>query len=66
MKVTIADDPDFDIYTNGTLVIKMVQLMDDKKMFICKAQKNLIEMTRFATILNIAKGDVYISVIWWW
>ena len=31
MKVTIADDPDFDIYTNGTLVIKMVQPMDDKK-----------------------------------
>ena len=62
-KVTIADDPDFDVYTNGTLVIKMVQPMDDKKMFICKAQKNLIEMTRFTTILNIAKGIVYISVI---
>ena len=30
-KVTIADDPDFDVYTNGTLVIKMVQPMDDKK-----------------------------------
>ena len=61
MRVTIPDNPNFEVYTNGTLVIKKVLPVDDRKMFICIAQKTLIGRERSTTILHIAKGDIYIS-----
>ncbi|XP_058973173.2 protein sidekick-2-like isoform X1 [Pocillopora verrucosa] len=55
MRVTIPDNPNFEVYTNGTLVIKKVLPVDDRKMFICIAQKTLIGRERSTTILHIAK-----------
>ena len=54
---------DFDVYTNGTLVIKRVLPMDDGEMFVCSAFVRYIKRANFTVILNIAKGDAYISVI---
>ena len=61
MRVTIPDNPNFEVYTNGTLVIKKVLPVDDRKMFICIAQKTLIGRERSTTILHIAKGNIYTS-----
>ena len=63
VKETIADDPNFNVYTNGTLVIKKVLPVDDGKMFICIVHEWLLGRNRSATILHIAKGDVYSSVM---
>ena len=62
MNETKADIPNFDVYTNGTLVIKMVQPTDDGVMFICSAEKYYAERIQNTTILNIAQGDAYICV----
>ena len=53
----------FDVYTNGTLVIKKVLPMDDGVMFICSARVRFLRKESFTTILNIAKGDVYMCYI---
>ena len=63
MRKPIVDNPNFDIYVNGTLVIKRVMAVDDGKIFICKAKRNLTGVETSTTILKIAKGDVYMSVI---
>ena len=60
---TIADNPNFDVFTNGTLLIRKVLPVDDGKMFICKTQKTFEGTGGSTTILNIKKGDVYIGVI---
>ena len=60
MRVTIPC-PNFEVYTNGTLVIKKVLPADDGKWFICIAQKMFIGNDNSTTILHIAKGDIYIS-----
>ena len=62
MNETKADIPNFDVYTNGTLVIKMVQPTDDGVLFICSAEKYYAERIQIPTILNIAQGDAYICV----
>ena len=49
---------DFDVYTNGTLVIKKVLPMDDGVKFICVAKKDYVGRKTWITILNITKGDV--------
>ena len=56
-------EPNFDVYTNGTLVIIKALPTDDGMMFKCFAVVNTIGRERFTAILNIVKGDVYISVI---
>ena len=61
MTETIVDNPNFDVYINGTLVIKKVLPVDDGKMFICIAWDRLIGRKRSTTILNITKGNVYKS-----
>ena len=63
MTETIADDPNFEVYTNGTLVIKKVLPVDDGKMFICVAEERHIGRKRSRTILHVDEGDVYTSVI---
>ena len=63
MKETIADNPNFDVYTNGTLLIKKVLPVDDGKMFICKTWKTLEGTGGSTTILKIKKGDINIGVI---
>ena len=63
VKETIADNPNFDVYTNGTLLIRKILPVDDGKMFICKTQKTFEGTGGSTTILNIKKGDVYIGVI---
>ena len=63
MREPFVDNTDFDIYVNGTLVIKRVKAVDDGKLFICKAKRNLTGVETSTTILKIAKGDVYMSVI---
>ena len=63
MTETIPNNPNFEVYTNGTLVIKKVLPVDDGKMFICVAEERHIGKKRNRTILHIEKGDVYISVI---
>ena len=60
MRVTVPC-PNFEVYTNGTLVIKKVLPADDGKWFICIAQKTFIGNDNSTTILHIAKGDIYIS-----
>ena len=61
MRVTVPDR-NFEVYTNGTLVIKKVLPADDGKWFICIPQKMFIgEEKNSTTILRIAKGDIYIS-----
>ena len=60
MRVTVLD-PNFEVYTNGTLVIKKVLPADDGKWFICISQKMFIGKENSTTILHIAKGDIYIS-----
>ena len=60
MRVTIPD-PNFEVYANGTLVIKKVLPADDGKWFICIPQKMFIGKENSTTILHIAKGDIYIS-----
>lgn len=56
-------DQKFDVYDNGTLVIKEVIAEYDGKMFLCSAWVDLKERDSFVAILNIAEGDVCISVI---
>ena len=56
-------EPNFDVYTNGTLVIIKALPTDDGMMFKCFAVVNTIGREHFTAILNIVKGDVYISVI---
>ena len=63
VKETIANDPNFNVYTNGTLVIKKVLPVDDGKKFICRVQKMYLWRKTAVTILHIAKGDVYSSVM---
>ena len=63
IKKKYAVSPNFDIYFSGALVIKKVLPVHDGKLFICMVQKNLREIEMSTTILHIAKGDVYISVI---
>ena len=63
MTETIPNNPNFEVYTNGTLVIKKVLPVDDGKIFICVAEERHIGRKRSTTILHIEKGDVYISVI---
>ena len=60
---TIADNPNFEVYTNGTLVIKKVLPVDDGKMFICIAEERHIGRKRSTTILHVDEGNVYTSVI---
>ena len=61
MSVTVPD-PNFEVYTNGTLVIKKVLPADDGKWFICIPQMMHVGRERSTTILlHIAKGDIYIS-----
>ena len=60
---TTADKPNFDVFKNGTLAIKMVQPTDDGVMFICSAVKNFIKRDTIPTILNIVKGDPHICVL---
>ena len=55
---TIADNPNFEVNTDGTLFIKRVQPVDDGKMFICSAIEKHVGIKRSTTILHIAKGDV--------
>nr|XP_058957466.1 immunoglobulin superfamily member 10-like [Pocillopora verrucosa] len=54
MRVTIPD-PNFEVYVNGTLVIKKVLPADDGKWFICIPQKMFIGKENSTTILHIAK-----------
>ena len=49
---------EFEIHFRRDLVIKKVLPRDDGKVFICMTEEQLS-----TTILKIAKGDVYISVI---
>ena len=63
MTETIPNNPNFEVYTNGTLVIKKVLPVDDGKIFICVPEERHIGRKRSTTILHIEKGDVYISVI---
>ena len=53
----------FDVYINGTLVIKKVLPVDDGVMFICYASIFYVQIKNFTAILNIAKGYAYLSVI---
>ena len=62
-KETIADDPNFNVYTNGTLVIKKVLPVYDGNNFICRVTEMHLWRKTTATILHIAKGDVYSSVM---
>ena len=57
-KETKVYNPDFDVYTNGTLVIKKALPMDDGIMFKCSALVRSIGRENFTAILNIARGDV--------
>ena len=66
MRVAYVVNPSFDIHISGALVIKKILPVDDGKLFICMTLKNLIGIEMSTTILKIAKGDVYISVIQWW
>ena len=63
MTETIPNNPNFEVYTYGTLVIKKVLPVGDGKIFICIAKERHIGIKRSTTILHIEKGDVYISVI---
>ena len=63
MTETIVDNPNFDVYINGTLVIKKVLPVDDRKMFFCIAWERLIGRKRSTTILNIPKV-MFIKVIY--
>ena len=61
MSVTVPDS-NFEVYTNGTLVIKKVLPADDGKWFICIPQMMHVGRERSTTILlHIAKGDIYTS-----
>ena len=51
-------EQNFDVYTNGTLVIKKALPMDDGIMFKCSALVRSIGRENFTAILNIARGDV--------
>ena len=63
MTETFPNNPNFEVYTNGTLVIKKVLPVDDGKMFICVAEEKYIGKKRSRTILHVDEGDVYTSVI---
>ena len=63
MTDTIADNPNFELHTNHTLVIKKVLPVDDGKMFICIVKEKLVGRSMSTTILHIAKGNIYICYI---
>ncbi|XP_066024247.1 uncharacterized protein [Pocillopora verrucosa] len=64
MREKITYNPNFDVYTNGTLVIKKVLPTDDGVMFICSARVRFLRKESFTTILNIAKGmDLYMDAL---
>ena len=63
MTETIPNNPNFEVYTNGTLVIKKVLPVDDGKIFICVAEERHIGRKRSTTILHVDEGNVYTSVI---
>ena len=63
MTETVADNPNFDVYINGTLVIKKVLPVDDRKMFFCIAWERLMGRKKSTTILNIPKV-MFIKVIY--
>ena len=63
MRMEYFVNPYFEIHSSGALVIKEVLPVDDGKLFICMTQKDQIAIKMYTTILKIAKGDVYISVI---
>ena len=54
---TIADNPNFNVYTNRTLVIKKVLPADGEKMFICISEEKHIGRKRSTTILHVVKDD---------
>ncbi|XP_022807654.1 contactin-6-like [Stylophora pistillata] len=51
---TIAYNPNFEVYTNGTLVIKVLPV-DDGKVFICIAHRKYVWKKQSYTILSVAK-----------
>ena len=53
----IADNPNFNVYTNRTLAIKKVLPADGEKMFICISEEKYIGRKRSTTILHAVKGD---------
>ena len=55
-------DQNFDVYDNGTLVIKEVIAKYDGKMFLCSATVDFIERDSSPAILNIDEGDVCIYI----
>ena len=57
MTETIADNPNFNVYTNRTLVIKKVLPADGEKMFICISEEKHIGRKRSTTILHVVKDD---------
>ena len=54
---TIADNPNFNVYTNRTLVIKKVLPADGEKMFICIFEEKHTGRKRSTTILHVVKDD---------
>ena len=64
MRETISDNPNFEVYTNGTLVIKRVLPVDDGKIFHCSAETNTKTHISSTTRLSITKGDnCYIIIL---
>ena len=63
MSTNVTNRQRFDVYINGTLVIKKVLPVDDGEMFICYAWILYVQIKNFTAILNIAKGYAYLSVI---
>ncbi|XP_022785117.1 immunoglobulin superfamily member 10-like isoform X2 [Stylophora pistillata] len=55
MRETISDNPNFEVYTNGTLVIKRVLPVDDGKVFICIANRKYVGKKQSNTNLSVAK-----------
>ena len=57
MTEKIADNPNFNVYTNRTLAIKKVLPADGEKMFICISEEKYIGRKRSTTILHVVKDD---------
>ena len=55
-------DQNFDVYDNGTLVIKEVIAKYDGKMFLCFATVDFKGRNSSPAILNIDEGDVCIYI----
>ena len=63
MTEAIPSNPNYEVYINGTLVIKKVLPVDNGKIFICMAKEKLVRNEMSTTILHIDEGNIYMCYI---